>query len=247
MLDHPGADVLDRSVDQGFDKYGIIASFDAGLAKAVRHTDPFLMYDFTPWSGHVYDLILKYLPDESAYFPLTHNEAKRADGTYARLRWPLQRSRIAILPPEARDFWGEMYTVLMSNELRDVFKKWLEPALVARFKCPLSEIPAFPAPQLLRDSHGYKISPHADTDIKVITTQWYLPRTNSQAHLGTKVHNRLKNGQFEEVRAMQFVPNRGYAFAVTNDSWHSVASMTEEDGIRDSLMMFYYVEDMSRP
>jgi hypothetical protein len=230
-----------------FDKYGIIESFDKGLAYGRRDTEPFLMYDFTPWSNDVYAMILKYLPDESAYFPLTHSEAKRPDGSYARLRWPLQKSRIQILRPEAREFWGEMYEVLRSDQLRDVFKKWLEPTLVARFKCPLSEIPAYPAPQLLKDSHGYKISPHADTDAKVITTQWYLPATHAQAHLGTKVHQRLKSGQFEEVRAMQFVPNRGYAFGVTNDSWHSVAPMTEADGVRDSLMMFYYREDITPP
>jgi len=228
------------------DKYRIVESFDKGLANGRRETEPFLMYDFSPWSDEVYDLIMRYMPDESAYFPLTHNEAKRADGSYARLRWPLQKSRIRLLPPDARDFWMELREVLRSDELRDVFKNWLAPTLVARFKCPLSEIPAFPAPQLLKDSYGYKISPHADTDLKVITTQWYLPRTTSQAHLGTRVHNRLPNGQFEEVRAMQFVPNRGYAFGVTNDSWHSVASMTEADGVRDSLMMFYYREDITR-
>jgi hypothetical protein len=140
-----------------------------------------------------------------------------------------------------------MYEVLRSKELADVFKKWLEPALVARFKCPISEIPTFPAPQLLKDSYGYKISPHADTEQKAITTQWYLPSGNSQSHLGTRVHNRLPNGQFEEVRALKFVPNSGYAFAVTSDSWHSVAPMTEADGIRDSLMMFYYVDDITPP
>lgn len=228
------------------DTYGIIEGFDKGLADGRRYTEPFLLFDFHPFPWDVYALILKYLPDDSAYFPLQHNEAKRADGTYARLRWPLQKHRIAMLPPEAKDFWGEMYEVLRSDELRDVFKKWLEPTLVKRFNMPLADIPAFPAPQLLRDSYGYKIAPHADTDSKTITTQWYLPKTSSQIHLGTTVHEKTDSG-FDLVRQMEFAPNRGYAFGVTKDSWHGVTPMVEADGVRDSLMCFYYTEDITPP
>jgi hypothetical protein len=230
-----------------FDKYGIVASFDRGLSQGRRLTEPFLMYDFSPWSPHVYELILKYLPDESLYFPLEHPDAKRPDGKFARLRWPLQKHRIHSLPAEQRDFWIELYQVLRSDELCDVFKKWLEPTLVKRFKCPVSEIPSFPAPQLLRDTYGYKINPHADTDAKVITTQWYLPPSSGQAHLGTRIHRKLNSGHFEEVGQVQFLPNTGYAFTVTNDSFHSVASMTPEDGVRNSLMLFYYKEDITPP
>jgi hypothetical protein len=231
-----------------FDKYGVIDSFDKGLAAAHKREKPFLLYEFQPFSHEVYDLMLKNLPDESAYFELTHNEAKRPDGTYARLRWPLQRHRVASLPrAEQREFWGEMYVVLRSKELADVFKKWLAPTLTARFKCALDEIPAFPAPQLLRDSYGYKIAPHADTEQKTITTQWYLPENNNQAHLGTLVYDKLPNGTFEQVGQVQFVPNNGYAFGVTNDSWHSVKEMVPEDGVRNSLMCFYYTTDITPP
>ena len=229
------------------DKYGVVESFDKGLSEARRYTDPFLLYDFSPFSPEVYDLMVKYLPDASEYFDLQHPDAKRPDGTYARGRWPLQKHRIARLAGEQREFWTEMYEVLRSDELCKVFKNWLAPTLIERFKCPLDEIPCFPAPQLLRDTYGYKIAVHADTEGKAITTQWYLPATNDQAHLGTRVHRKLPSGQFEEVRQVEFRPNRGYAFGVKNDSFHSVMPMGPADGVRNSLIMFYYVEDITPP
>ena len=237
----------ESAVIETFDKFRIIENFDKGLARGKRHDKPFLLYEFSPWSPEIYAMILKYMPNPASYFPLDHKEAKRPDGTYARMRWPLQKHRIASLPGEQRDFWAEMYVVLRSDELRDVFKRWLEPTLVARFKCPLAEIPAFPAPQLLRDTFGYKISPHADTDAKTITTQWYLPSTTYQSHLGTRIHEKLPTGELPQVGQVPFLPNTGYAFGVNPDSWHSVAPMTPEDGVRDSLMMFYYTKDITPP
>jgi len=58
---------------------------------------------------------------------------------------------------------------------------------------------------------------------KAITTQYYLPRDESKAYLGTVFHRKnAVDGTFERVEQLRFVPNTGYAFPVLADSWHSV-------------------------
>jgi hypothetical protein len=95
---------------------------------------------------------------------------------------------------------------------------------------------------LLRDLGGYKISIHCDSFRKAITTQYYLPRDESQLHLGTTFHEKRRDGTFEEVTTLEFAPNTGYAFPVVADSWHSVRQMNQDDGERNSLMLIYYVD-----
>jgi hypothetical protein len=98
-------------------------------------------------------------------------------------------------------------------------------------------------PVLFRDITGYKISVHADNLDKVITSQIYLPRDESQAHLGTSFHRRKGDRSFEKVKTLPFTPNSGYAFPVTTESWHSVEQMRESDGARDTLMLIWYLEE----
>lgn len=222
------------------DKHAIFEHFDHALAAGTKYTEPYLLYSFKPFSDTVYRAILDHLPPDEAYFPMRHPEALRPDGTSARSEFPLLASAFKRLSPEQRDFWGEFGEILRAPELRDIYKKYLATELVKRFDMPLSEIPAFPAPMLLRDTYGYKISVHHDTDTKVMTTQYYLPANDSQHHLGTVVNERLGGGKFGEVRQLEFLPNRGYCFSVSKYSWHSVRPTAPEDGTRNSLMLLYY-------
>jgi hypothetical protein len=221
----------------------IVQHFDNALSFGQKYEQPYLLYSFTAFPQHVYKAMVQNLPDDSLYFEMKHPEAIRPDGTSSRLELQLTQGKLKRLPPDQREFWGELNAILRSDELRDVFKKWLEPELTKRFNCPLSEVPAYPAPLLLRDSYGYKISVHHDTDTKVITTQYYLPTDESQRHLGTNINERRPNGgAFDLVRRLEFVPNRGYCFSVSKYSWHSVNPMTPADGKRNSLMLVYMRE-----
>lgn len=97
-----------------------------------------------------------------------------------------------------------------------------------------------PAVMLLRDLGGYKISVHTDTLRKAITTQYYLPSDKSQIHLGTSLHNGKREG-YSKFKNLDFLPNTGYAFPVSSESWHSVQKMDSSDKPRNSLMVIYYV------
>ncbi len=97
-------------------------------------------------------------------------------------------------------------------------------------------------PRLVRDLCGYKIRIHPDISQKAITVQFYLPPDDSQRHLGTSFYSRETGKGFTKVKQMSFLPNTGYAFAVGDNSWHGVDQVSGGDGIRNSLMIIYYLK-----
>ena len=111
----------------------------------------------------------------------------------------------------------------------------------------------FPRPALYHDAAGYKITPHPDTPLKIVTMQFYLPANDSQQELGTSLF-RMKSGleralsplsgKFKTVKKFPFLPNTGYAFAVTQNSWHGRETVIEKQGDRCSIITFYLREDV---
>ena len=47
------------------------------------------------------------------------------------------------------------------------------------------------------------------------------------------------------VKRLDFLPNTGYAFAVTERSWHGVEPVRETGASRNSLMLIYYCRPQS--
>ena len=77
-----------------------------------------------------------------------------------------------------------------------------------------------------------------------MTAQLYLPADDSQAHLGTVLHERRVGAGAERVKKLGFRPASGYAFPVVrHESWHSVTRTRDTDGERNSVMLTYYVQD----
>ena len=69
--------------------------------------------------------------------------------------------------------------------------------------------------------------------------QLYLPKDETQIHLGTSFHLR-QNNQFQHLKTNPFKPNSAYAFVRTDESWHSVKQLAAHESIRDSLALTIY-------
>ena len=72
--------------------------------------------------------------------------------------------------------------------------------------------------------------------------QFYLPRDDTAAHIGTIFHEKLPDGSLPKRTQMKFVPNSGYAFAVGEDTWHSADPVGPEVTTRDSILHTYFVD-----
>jgi hypothetical protein len=79
---------------------------------------------------------------------------------------------------------------------------------------------------LARDIEDYRITPHPDGWLGILTSQFYLPVDMSQQDLGTSIYaevpllRRLSLGRYQEIKRVPFVPNSGYAFAVKDLPGH---------------------------
>ena len=192
----------------------------------------------------LYRQLLDRLPATRRYREFRHGQAMQADGHSARRKFYLYPEHIMLLPAEQRAFWRQLSSVLRSQELQDAFKRKFRGALERRFGRSIDRLTFYPVPMLLRDLGGYRIGIHGDSLNKAITVQLYLPSDTSQAHLGTLLHEGRTGEAAERILPLQFLPATGYAFPVMrHESWHSVAATSEADGVRDSLMISYMVQD----
>ncbi len=218
----------------------IVEDLSQSLERGRRYQEPYLHYQFRPFSDALYAKLLEHLPEDQAYIELRHADAIRPDGTSARLVFPFTRNMLAKLPAEQRDFWSEFNEAMSSDAVCDVFKARLEPELTKRFHMPLREIPAIPKLMLMRDMASYKINIHHDIEWKTITTQYYLPDDDSQRHLGTGIYARQPDGKFVQTHKMEFIPGNAYCFAVSKHSWHAVEPVGEIAKPRNSMMLIYF-------
>jgi hypothetical protein len=226
------------------DKHAIAENVANALRFGQRYTEPYLMYQYSPFSPALYAELVRHLPeDDSQWVASSHPDAIMPSGKRVRFLLPLTAPRLTKVKPETRDFWLEFAEAFRSDELRDVYKEFLEPDLKKRWTCPLSEIVALPKPCLMRDYPGYSIRPHPDSSTKVMTTQYYLPADESQSHLGTSFYIRKGPGNYETVRKAEFLPNRAYCFAVGDKSFHGVEVVSEKEKARNSLIMIYFKEE----
>jgi hypothetical protein len=208
------------------------------IGATVLSRDPFdhLVLE-QPFAPELYPTLLANLPADTFYRELKHNDAMLPDGRSARLQFPLLRENTARLAAASRAFWNEVVAGLTSDQVLTAYKMKLGTALQSASGKKLASIRLRPYCTLFRDIGGYKISIHPDSPRKAITVQYYLPSDDSQLHLGTLFHTKAADGSYRQARAMQFAPNRGYAFAVTGASYHSVNPMRAQDRPRDSLMV----------
>jgi hypothetical protein len=223
------------------DEQGFIASIDCA-ALETQPCDHISLRDLFPPA--FYRQLLDSVPPVQHFHELRHRDAIQPDGRSARLRLYLYPEQLWFLPAALRARWSPLARLLMSKALEDAFKRKFQRALEARFGCPIDRLKLYPVPIIVRDLPGYRIGIHADIPKKAITVQFYLPRDESQRHLGTVFHEGQSGEAALRIRKMQFLPASGYAFPVQKaESWHSAEMTTPADGERMSILLTYYVQD----
>lgn len=185
------------------------------------------------------------MPDDRDYRRMSGKSkigSSRPDGKPTRTKIDLFPEYIRHLPAEKLRIWKMVGEVLRGPNLTDAFRARLELGLRRRFGDNFDSIAMYPLPILTRDIPGYRIYKHTDSLWKGITVQLYLPPDDSVSHIGTIFHELLPNGRKPKKARMPFRPNTGYAFAVTNNTWHSADPVGAEVTTRDSILLTYFVD-----
>jgi hypothetical protein len=192
----------------------------------------------------VYDRMLAAMPETADYRPMSGRSKglDLADGTRTRVKIDLFPEYIRTLPPLKRAIWDVVGRALCSRAVMHSVIGGVAPSLQRRFGANFADVRMYPLPVLTRDVPGYRIPPHSDSRWKGITVQLYLPRDDNISHIGTIFHERMSDGSLPKRVQMAFLPNTGYAFAVTDDSWHSADTVGPEVKTRDSILLTYFVD-----
>ena len=127
-----------------------------------------------------YAELQRNLPDPAAMIPI--EEARQVKGYKERFVLELHKpEHIATLPESKREFWRNVAEWMVGGNRRQLgrFGQFMmtkfQPFVQNRLK-NLSGIKFYDEAYLVEDVTNYKIGPHSDTPVKVITMLFYLPK-----------------------------------------------------------------------
>jgi len=207
-----------------------------------------------------YAELQRNLPDSAAMVPI--EEARQVKGYKERFVLELHKpEHIAALPESKQQFWRNVAEWMTGNgsdrlgRFGQFMMNKFQPFVQNRLK-NLNGIKFYDEAVLVEDVTNYKIGPHSDSPVKVITLLFYLPQDDSQAHLGTSIYLhkdpnfRGAGGPhypfewFNRVTTMPFLPNSLFTFVKTDNSFHGVEPVLDADCKRWLLLFDVFMEQM---
>lgn len=208
---------------------------------------------FTP---EFYDYIYANMPtqqqfDDSKPVGQAVDEYAKS-GELARREFPLQPKYIERLGPEQRAIWGAL-GAFFSHELfmSVLLKQLVAPATLEQLQHEKWKLG--PSANLVESTKGYFLGPHTDTPRKILTGILYFAADDTQPDLGTAVYApddpsrvstdgvHLPFEGFSQVDYSPYLPNRFFAFARTDNSFHGFQRLNIRHGRRIILdyKLFY--------
>ena len=173
-------------------------------------------------------------------------------GELARREFPLQPKYIERLGPEQRAIWGAL-GAFFSHELfmSVLLKQLVAPATLEQLQHEKWKLG--PSANLVESTKGYFLGPHTDTPRKILTGILYFAADDTQPDLGTAVYApddpsrvstdgvHLPFEGFSQVDYSPYLPNRFFAFARTDNSFHGFQRLNIRHGRRIILdyKLFY--------
>jgi hypothetical protein len=237
---------MEDTLLRGSELHRVIAHIVAAIESSPADAAPFPHLKLAAvFPAALYHAMLVAMPVPEDYRPMSgrtkYTRLEKGGGT--RTKIDLFPEFIRHLPRAKRQVWRVVGRALCSPEVREAFRARLAPGLEKRFGDRWRSMRMYPIPILTRDVPGYEIGIHPDTHSKAITIQFYLPRDRSIEHTGTVFHKRTGDSAFERSLQMPFAPNTGYAFAVGQDTYHSVDKVGPEVETRDSILHTYFLDE----
>jgi hypothetical protein len=195
--------------------------------------------------------IQRNIPESSAMTSLA-DTGRVTPGAYKeRFILPLGGDDMSRLPAATQQFWTDFSSWLLSGRYKKLLLDKFKP-LVAQSIPDQTKVDFRDEAMLVQDVTKYSLGPHTDSQTKVVTLLFYLPRDTSQTHLGTSIylprqpgflckggpHYRHEN--FVRLVTMPFKPNSLFFFFKTDGSFHGVEPVTDPDARRWLLLYDIY-------
>lgn len=195
-----------------------------------------------------YSAMQQSMPDPEAMIPI--EQARPVRNTKERFVLELSDRHLATLPQDKQPFWRDLSGWLLSGQFKRLVLAKFQPYVEQRFNgTPMT----FSDESLLiQDVTKYSLGPHTDSPKKVITMLFYLPKDESQSHLGTSIYLpkdssfRCAGGPhhsydgFVRLMTMPFKPNALFAFVKGDNSFHGVEPVSDPETRRWLLLYDVY-------
>lgn len=210
-----------------------------------------------------YRLMLDLLPTRSAYRKWTDVGKVKLEQYSRRDQCYLEDSWLASQPEDQRSFWTGFGEWFLGPEVASAAMDLFRTDLEHRFDCAADEWPeVYTQAIFLRHRADYFIGPHTDIPSKVVNLLLYLPRDNTNEHLGTSLYVPKEKGfqdpgnrhyDFEDFECVETAPyrsNSALGFVKTLDSWHGVAPIDPASASqtpRDVIQYMIYDNPMRAP
>ena len=195
------------------------------------------------------------IPDPSVMLPI--EQVRAVKGYKERFVLELNGKHMDLLPEEKKKFWQDFMGWLLSGRFKELVLAKFGVFIQQRFK-GTPGIQFYDETLLVEDVTKYALGPHSDAQRKVVTLLFYLPKDESQSHLGTSIympkdrkftceggpHYGYEN--FTRLVTMPFKPNALFAFVKTNNSFHGVEPVVDPDTKRWLLLYDIYARQVQQ-
>lgn len=187
-------------------------------------------------------------PDSSALVSLPET-GRVSKGVYKeRFVLPLNEKGINKLSEDRRAFWTEFGGWFLAppflGAMVNKFDRYVQERLGNEAYQYKFEADAL----VVRDHTHYSIGPHTDAPHRLLSLLFYCPDDESMKQLGTSIYVPLdpdfrckgglhhKHAKFQKVRTLEYKPNSLFAFFKTDNSFHGVEPIGEQNVERDVLL-----------
>ena len=214
-------------------KQHIKTHFNSNLDKATIHQSPFqYLYYENVFPVNFYNDLITSLPNSPVYNPYAK---ERPGGNNFPDRFIINlNEKIEALSSS----WEIVRSVLQNRSTQiTLMSKFQETTDLQMSKDNIFETDAI----LIRDKTNYELSPHTDHPRRMVVLIIYLAKSDEYQHLGTSLYTPIKPGltcnghwhhprsQFNRVYTAPYKPNSALAFLKTNNSFHGVESVPEDE------------------
>lgn len=212
---------------------------------------PYLVVD-NIFPADYYREMLHHFPREEQLRPIGETgRVVRKDAYKERHVAIFNEETFAQLSPDQNMFWRELASWMYSDVFLNLFLIKFFNSLEPRLKNILAnenKLSAIGDALLVNDQSNYAIGPHTDGPHRLVTFLFYLPPDDSMQDLGTSIYKPKDSSfvcweglhypfeGFNNIKTIDFLPNRLLAFPKTERSFHGVERILRENINRPLLI-----------
>ena len=191
----------------------------------------------------IYAAMVQAMPVYEDYRPMHgRSKASNTQGNSTRVKIDLFPEYIRHLSAGKREVWEVLGRALTSKTVQTAFVRRLAPELERRFGPGYLRTGFFPIPILTRDIPATKSSPTPTRTGRASPCSSTCRRTRPPATSAPSFTTGYPTARCPRQPRCQFIPNSGYAFSVSDTSWHSAEPVGQEVTTRDSILLTYFVD-----